>query len=188
MADHVGLWVAFATLLQGFGHKRFAAIGTIVRADYELIGDGLHFILENQEILAAGSNNDDYAVAGFLEALGDGVKRGHPDAAADANHGSEILNVRGLPQRSQQVGNLITYVEGGEVLGSFAHDLEDKLDPSLFLVGIRDGEGNTFAEIGVELEDDKLPGFAFARDVRRINPHLVYTLGKLFLFNNLVHA
>ena len=83
-------------LLERLGDEALAAVGAVVGADMHSSGRA-HLVLQDEEVLGAGADDDDDLVAGLLHALGDGVQHGDPDAAADADDLAELLDVRGFP-------------------------------------------------------------------------------------------
>ena len=106
-----------------------------------------------------------------MHALGDRVRNGVADAAADHAHTLEPFHVGGAAERSDKVCDLIAGLQQIEHLGGLTDRLDHDGNGALFAVIARDGNGNTLA-ILVQPENDKLAGKRLARDQRGLNDEL----------------
>ena len=79
---------------------------------------------------------------------------------------AEVLDLRGLAQRPDQVEDHIPGAQHVEQLGRLADALNDQRDRSFLRVGIGDGQRNALA-MSVQPDDHELPGLAFLGDARR---------------------
>ena len=146
-------------LLYANSHYTLLAIRTIVSHDDDLIRMLTHLILENNEILGASGQHTDYSVAGSLERFDNRQHRCHTNATSGAYNGAEVLDVRGLAERSHYVGELIAHIEVAEFCGAHAHFLHYESNGACLCVGISYSERHTFAFLS-HAHDDEMSGSA----------------------------
>ena len=92
--------------------RRLAAVRAVVGAHDQLVGDGAHAVLPEQEVAGAGADDRDHPVPGLLEGAGDGEDRGDADAAADADHRAVVFDLGGVAQRPGDGGEGVAHRPG----------------------------------------------------------------------------
>ena len=132
-------------LLDTFGDQSFLSVAAIVGHDDHFITAGAHFLFEDDEILVTSGKHRDDAVAGSFESLHDGEHGCHPHTAACTDHGAEVLNVCGLSQRANDIGNAVARLQSTEFGGRNADFLHYEGNGAGHGVGFGYGEGHTFA-------------------------------------------
>ena len=107
-------------------------------------------------------------------------------ASSGADHGAEVLDVRGLSQRAHDVGDAVALLQFAQAGGRQAHFLHHEGDGSGHGVGLGDGEGHAFALLA-HADDDEVSGLARPGDERCFNHELEDLLGEMFFVEYLIH-
>ena len=145
--------------LDAGGDQTLGAGTAVVGHNHHLVGHLAKLLLQdNKARIACGEHHDD-AVAGLLEGLDDGQHRGATHTAGSADHGAEVLNMRGTAQRTGHVGQTVAGIEGAHAVGRYADALHHQRQRALFLVGISDGQGDALTAVA-RTHDDKMAGMA----------------------------
>ena len=173
-------------LLYTHGHYAFLAVGAVVGHYDHLVGTLAHLVFHDYQVLAATGQHRQHAVAGCLQRLDDGQHRSHAHAATGTNHGSELLNVGGVAERSYHVGHIVALVEVAKLGGTQSHLLYYKRDGALAGVGFGYGERHTLAKL-VNAHYHKVAGLAALGNQRSLYFEQKYLLGELLLADNLIH-
>jgi hypothetical protein len=163
---------ALTELLQGFRDECLDPCGPIIGADDQLIGDRCHFLVHDHQLLIASTDDHGEVIPGSFHGLGDGERGGDSDAPAHNHHTTHLFDVSGLTQRTYQVGDVVPFVHFGQGAGRLTHTLENERDAAFFLIRVGDGQGDAFAILVVDLQDDELASLAFLGDQRCVNAEL----------------
>ena len=173
-------------LFHAIGHQTFLPVAAVVGHDDDLVAGGTHLFFQDNQFLGASGQDGDDAIAGSLQSLYDGQHRGDSHAASGADHGAELLDVRGLSQGAYDVGDVVAFVQFAEAGGGEAYFLHHEGDGAGHGVSFGNGEGHTFALLA-HTDDNEVPGLARPGDERCFNHELEDLLGEMFFVENLVH-
>ncbi len=177
--------LALAELLQRIGHQALAPVGAVVRDDDDLVRDGPHLILEDDQVLGPGPDDGDDLVARLLVGLHDRMHGRNADAAAHADNRPYLLDVGGASERPKEDGDLVAHLKLRQLERRRPHRLEHDGDPALLRVGVRDGQGHPLSQVPIDLEDDKLPRLSVSCDLRRRHLEVVDALPPLKVMREL---
>ena len=168
MVDLAGLQQA----LQRCGDDALLAVGAVIRGDVDVIlrEDGAELILQQQEVLGAGTHDGVALAAKVVQLAGDGVGNGQANAAADDGPFA-LAEVRGAAQGADDVLNVVARVEGREHGGGLADHHEDELNPALRRVPIREGERHALAGL-VHANHQELASMGMLGHLRRMDAEL----------------
>ena len=105
---------ALDDLLDTRRDEALLSVATVVGHNDNFVGSAAHFVLEDDELFAASSQDCDDAVARFVEGLHDGQHRRDAHTAASTDDGAEVLNVGGFSQGAYDVGHAVAFAEADE--------------------------------------------------------------------------
>ncbi len=100
------------------------------------------------------------------------------DAAAHADRPAIALDMGGIAQRAEE-NDGFAHVFHGEFMGARADGLENKGDRTLFGIGVRDCQGDSFGIFLIVLNDDELTGPTLPGHQGSEDFHSIYFLGQL---------
>src|SRR5699024_8172766 len=147
---------------------------------------GPEFVLQNDDVLAPEAYNDIHLATGLLETDCGGQGDGAADTAAHYANPLYPLGVGGLAQRTDEVLNVVSFVQRAQGVGGKAHFLEDDGDGALFPVIPGDGQRDPLSLL-VHPENDELTGFGLFGDEGGLNFHQSDGRIQLFFSDNLIH-
>ena len=185
--SHVRLRRLLTELLERDRHQRLASIRTVIGHDDQLIRDLAHLLLHDEEILVTRAHDDGHLVAGSLHPLRDRMHGCHADTAADTDDMSKIFNMCRLPERTEQRRNRIANLLVRQHMRRAANSLKNQRNRPFLNICIRNGQRNTFADIIVDLQNNKLARLAFACNQRSFNLHAIDISRQLLLRNDFIH-
>ena len=150
---------------QGRYHT-FEAFAAVVGSDVEIVRYTGHLLGIDQHRLGLGTDDDIRFHPVFVKPFYLRIDRSRTHAArykqeAFLAQGVEIFvnELRGVPQRTDEIGQRIALLQGAELAGRGSDSLRDDRYRALLGVVIGDGQGYSFAEF-VDANDDELSGFA----------------------------
>ena len=123
------------------------------------------------------------AALGFTEHSFPHVKR----VAQIAGDLLQTLDVSGLAEGADEVGQIIALIQRVELHGGATDDLEDDVDRAGLAVISGNGQRDALAVLG-RAQDDKLAGLGLLRDQRSLDDHLGDGRVQRLLFDDLEHA
>ncbi len=97
-----------------------------------------------------------------------------------------VNELRGVPQRTDEIGQRIALLPGAELAGRGSDSLRDDRYRALLGVVIGDVQGYSFAEF-VDANDDELSGFCRSCYAGRMNAHQINVLREHSFFKDCVH-
>ena len=96
------------------------------------------------------------AIAGLAESARHGQQLRHAHASGDAHHVPNVFNRRGLPQRSEQVGQNLAGLHRHQDAAGLADSLHHQRDAAFFGVAVHQGQGDALA-VGAGTQNHELP-------------------------------
>lgn len=177
---------------QGRYHT-FEAFAAVVGSDVEIVRYAGHLLGIDQHRLGLGTDDDIGFHPVFVQPFYLRIDRSRTHAAryeqeAFLAQGVEIFvnELRGVPQRTDEIGQRIALLQGAELAGRGSDSLRDDRYRALLGVVIGDGQGYSFAEF-VDADDDKLSGFCRSCYAGRMNAHQIDVLREHSFFKDCVH-
>ena len=113
------------------GDEALVGVAAVVGGDHRRVADLAHLVFENDEFFVAPAEDGDHAIAGALQRGGRRIGHGRAHAAAHHHHGAELLDLRRLAQRPDDVENAVAGFERIEQVGGFADGLHHNVDGAL---------------------------------------------------------
>ena len=98
----------------------------------------------------------DDAVAGSFQRLHDREHGSYAYTTSGTDHSTEVVNVRSLSQRADNIRNIIAFVQFAKTGRGEPDFLNHQCDGSLYRVGFRNGKRHTFAFFA-HTYNDKVP-------------------------------
>src|SRR5262249_42773944 len=123
-------------VFQRIDHLPFSLVASIVGDNVKLITGVPHLLLEIQEASGTSADYRDDFVSGWLSRPCDWQDFGGSDSSSYAQDAAEAINRSRMPQRADNVGNLITHAHRVEEPSTFAYTLNDQHYAPTFEVGI----------------------------------------------------
>ena len=161
-------------------------VGAVVGHHNEVIGDLFELVLQNDNVLAAETDDNGDLRAGFLKSPGRGQSNGAAYAAA---HNTDLLlafHGSRLAQRTHEIVNIVALIQRAQSVGGEANLLEDDGDGACFLVGAGNGQGDSLTHL-VNPEDDELTCLSLFGNEGGLNIHQGDGGVQLLLTHNFIH-
>ena len=174
-------------LLQGLGDQAVTAVSTVVGHKNQPVGCCLELVLQNDDVLAAETDDNGHFCARFLERLGRGQGDGAAHAAADHADLLLALHGGGLAQGAYKVVDVVAFLQRTQGVGGEADLLEDNGNGTFFPVITGDGQGNALSHL-VDAENDELTGLCLTGDKGRFDLHQGDGSVQLLLANDFIHV
>ncbi len=149
---------AFDDLFHALRYESFTAVRAVVCHDNHFVRAFAHLFFEDNQLLGSSCQNGDDTVSGSLESLNDRQHRSYAHATAGTDHCSEVLDVCGLPQWTNNIGDIITYIKFAESGRRKSHFLHNQSDGAFFNISARNSQWHTFA-LFAYANNDKMPCF-----------------------------
>ena len=147
--------LALNHLLDTLRDQTLLAVRPIICHNNHLVGRGTHLALQDNQFLGAACQHRHDAVASSLERTHNRQEGCHAHTTASTNNGAEVFDVCGLSQGAHHIGNVVAFLERTEFCRGNAHLLHNQGDGALCRVGVRDGEGDTFATF-IHTDNDEM--------------------------------
>ena len=173
-------------LLDTYGDHTFLAIRAVIGHDDHLVARLAHLVFQYDQVFRTASHDREHTVASCLQRLDDGQHRCNAQTSAGTNHGSEILNMSGIAQRTHDVGHVVAFVQHAELLRRETHLLDNESDGSFLNIGTGNGQRHALAFL-VDAHNDKITGLAALGNQRSLDLEKENLLRKLFFPYNSIH-
>ena len=168
--------------------------GAVIGAEVEMVADGGHFFLVDEERGGLGADDDIDLGAVRVQPLGLRIDRGGTDTAGDEDEmarrellGAHLDELGGVSERADHVGEGLPFLEGHDVLRRSADGLGDDGDGAFLDIEITDGQRNALSFL-VSPDNQELAGLGGGRQPRCFHDHPADVRGQHFLLDNLVHT
>ncbi len=168
--------VRFDFILQEHRGKALLAVGAVVRAHDELIGHSFQLFLQDHDVGAAETADEGHVNSSGVHFLGNRIRNGAADTAADDTDLLQALHLGGLAERADKIRNIIALFHRVEHFGRLAGSLDHHGDGSLLTVIAGNGYRNTLP-LFVQAENHKLAGLGVFCHERRLNLEKTDALG-----------
>ena len=168
--------------------KALDAVRTVIRRHEDFVRHGLHLIFHNKDVFILCPHNGNDLIAGFLHSTRNRIRRGNADAAAHDNHRAvELLDFRRTPQRTDEVKDIIAFIQGRQLHRRSPDGLKDNQDAPRLAVIIGNRQRDAFALL-IDAQHNELTGLRFFRDTRCLDVHRVDIRRPFLFFQDLKHG
>src|ERR1039458_10350070 len=160
---HVNLSSARDQRIQLMRDQTFLAVATVVRGHKHLVADRPRLVLQDKQVLRAGTEDGGDMVPDPSKRLGDRIGDRGPHTAADHHHRSEQTDIRRATKRTDYIEDRIARVQSVKQLGRLAYALHNDRNGAVRWIGISDGQRDAFAVL-VNANNDELAGLLLPCD------------------------
>src|SRR5699024_5764052 len=158
-------------LLQRSGDDALLTVAAVIGHDPQLVAAGGKVVLQDQQVFVAEADDAVDHTALLMQLAGDGQGDGAAHAAA---HHADLFQARslgGAAQRPDKIVDFVAHVQGVQLDGGVAHDLEDDIHRAGLPVVAGNGQGDALAVLQ-RADDDELPRLRIAGDQGRLDAEL----------------
>ena len=173
-------------LLYADSHNTLLSVRAVIGHDDKLVAALAHFVLKNDKVARTSGNDREDTVARSLQGTHYGKHRSHSHSTAGTNHRTELLDVCWITERTNHVGNIITFVQLTEFCRRKTYFLYNNGYCTLLNVCIGNGKRHTLALVTYS-DNDKVTCLAALGNHWCLNLEEEYLLRKLVFSNNLIH-
>ena len=173
-------------LFHSHGDNTLVAVATIVGHDNHLVAGSTHFVLKDDEVLGTACQYTDHAVTGLFHGTDNGEQGGGTHTATGAQHGSILLDVSGLAQRTNHVMQTFTRFQGTDLACAVTHTLDNQRNGAGLGVTVSDGQRNAFTFF-TGTDNHEMSCTARLGDEGSLNDKLGHVSRKLLFTNDFVH-
>jgi hypothetical protein len=174
-------------LAQFVGHQPFVAVTAIVGGDEDGVADLAHLVFEKDEVFVSSTEDRDHAIASLLHGRSRRIRHCRAHASAHHHDRAEVLDLRGLAQRADNVEDAVSGFERVQKSRGLADRLHDNVDRALLGVRAFDGEWDALAFF-VDSNDDELARPLLARDAGRLDHEALDSRGDKLSVDDFEHG
>ena len=185
--DFVVLVAGGDQLFQGGGDHALLAVAAVVGHHPQLVAAGGKVILQDQQVLAAEADDAVDHAALLVQLAGNGQGNGAAHAAAHHADLFQTLGLGGAAQGAHKIMDFVTHLQGVQLHGGVAHDLEDDVHRAGLPVVAGDGQGDALALLQ-RADDDELARLRLLGDQGRLDAELGHSRVQLDLLRDPVHG
>src|SRR5699024_10339795 len=185
--DLVVLGAGGDQLFQGGGDHALLAVAAVVGHHPQLVAAGGKVILQDQQVLAAEADDAVDHAALLVQLAGNGQGNGAAHAAAHHADLFQTFGLGGAAQGAHKIMDFVAHLQGVQLHGGVAHDLEDDVHRAGLPVVAGDGQGDALALLQ-RADDDELARLRLLGDQGRLDAELGHSRVQLDLLRDPVHG
>ena len=173
-----------AEMLDADSHHTLFAVRAVISHYDDLITGLADLILHDDKFPATSGNYREHTVAGSLQTADDRQHGSCTQTTACADDRTELLDMRRVAQRTNDISYLITGLLVAELGGRHTHLLNHQCNSTSLSVSIGNGQRHTL-RMPVNTHDDKVAGLAAISNQRSFDLHAEDLRAELLLAYNL---